>query len=88
MKDMVILFIHLLNTTAKLLGPGGAKAVIAENLLLKQQLLVVTQSRRRAPNLSNTDQFLMGFWSLFLQSGHISKVAVSPFTSKATGYWW
>ena len=52
MKDMVILLVHLLTTVAKLLGPGGAKAIIAENLLLKQQLLVVTRSRRRAPNLS------------------------------------
>jgi len=52
MKDIVILMVHLLTTVAKLLGPGGAKAVIAENLLLKQQLLVVTRSRRRAPNLS------------------------------------
>jgi len=34
MKDMVILFIHLLTTAAKLLGPGGVKAIIAENLLL------------------------------------------------------
>ncbi len=41
MKDMSILLVHLLTTVAKLLGPGGAKAVIAENLLLKQQLLVV-----------------------------------------------
>jgi len=50
--------VHLLTTVAKLLGPGGGKAVIAENLLLKQQLLVVTRSRRRAPNLSNTDRHL------------------------------
>ena len=45
MKDMSILFIHLLTTGAKLLGPGGAEAIIAENLLLKQQLLLVTRSR-------------------------------------------
>ena len=77
MKDIFILLVHLLTTVAKLLGPGGTKAVIAENLLLKQQLLVVTRSRRRAPNLSNADRFLMGFWSLFLQPGRIAKVAVS-----------
>ena len=51
MKDIVILLVHLLTTVAKLLGPGGTKAVIAENFLLKQQLLVVTRSRRRAPNV-------------------------------------
>jgi len=77
MKDMIILFIHLLTAAAKLLGPGGAKAIIAENLLLKQQLLVVTRSRRRAPHLSTTDRFLMGFWSLFLRPERIAKNALS-----------
>jgi hypothetical protein len=48
---MVILFAHLLTPAARLLGPGGAKAIIAENLLLKQQQLVVTRSRRGFVNL-------------------------------------
>jgi len=77
MKDILILFVHLLTTVAKLLGPGGTKAVIAENLLLKQQLLLVTRSRRRAPNLSTADRFLMGFWSLFLRPGRIARNALS-----------
>ncbi len=77
MKETVILLVHLLTTLAKLLGPGGTKAVIAENLLLKQQLLVVTRSRRRAPNLSTADRFLMGFLSLFLGRGRIARIAVS-----------
>ena len=41
MRDIGILFIHPLTTAAKLLGPGGATARIAENHPLKQQLLVV-----------------------------------------------
>jgi hypothetical protein len=81
MKDIAILLIHLLTTVAKLLGPGGAKAIISENLLLKQQLLIVTRSRRRAPNLSTADRFLMGFWSLFLRPGRIAKIALSIWPS-------
>jgi hypothetical protein len=77
MKHIVILLVHLLTTVAKLLGPGGAKAIIAENLLLKQQLLVVTRSERRAPNLSTADRFIMGFWSLFLRPARIVKNAFS-----------
>jgi len=77
MKDTVILMVHLLTTVAKLPGPAGTKAAIAENLLLKQQHLVVTRSRRRTSNLSNTDRFLLGFWLLFLRPGRIAKVAVS-----------
>jgi hypothetical protein len=37
---------------------------------MKQQLLVINRSRRRAPNLSALDRFLFGFWSLFLSPLH------------------
>ena len=77
MKDQLILLAHLLTTIAKLLGPGGARAVVADNLLMKQQLLVINRSRRRAPNLSALDRFLLfGFWSLFLDPRRIQRAAV------------
>ena len=34
MKDVIYLLFHLLTTIAKLIQPGGSRAVIAENLLL------------------------------------------------------
>jgi len=52
MKNVSLILIHLLLVIAKLLDPGGIKGIIAENLLLKQQLLIVCQLRRPAPNLS------------------------------------
>jgi hypothetical protein len=76
MKDLLILLAHLLTTVAKLLGPGGARAVFADSLLIKQQLLVIHRSQRRAPNLSTLDWFLFGFWSLFLDPRHIQRAAV------------
>ncbi len=33
-------FHHILATIAKVLTPGGARALVAEHLLLKQQLLI------------------------------------------------
>ncbi len=58
------------------MGPGGAKTIVADSLLMKQQLLVINRSRRRAPNLSALDRFLLGFWSLFLDPRHIQRAAV------------
>ena len=58
MKNLLWLLAHLLTTVARHLGPGGANAVIAENLLLKQQLLVISRARRRAPNITALDRFL------------------------------
>ena len=66
MKELLVLLAHLLTTIAKLLGPGGVRAVIADSLLMKQQLLVINRSWRRAPNFTELDRLLFGFWSLFL----------------------
>ena len=71
-----MLLIHLLTTLAKLMGPGGAKAVVADSLLMKQQLLVINRSRQLAPNLTVFDRMLLGFWSLFLSPHHIQRAAV------------
>ena len=76
MTDLMIFLAHLLITVAKLLGPGGAKAVVADNLQMKQQLLAMNRSRKRAPNLTTLDRFLPGFWSLFLNQKHIQRAAV------------
>ena len=66
MKDLLRNLLHLEVTTAKLCGPGGVRAVIAENLLLKQQLIVLRRDRQRAPNLTLSDRLICGFGSLFL----------------------
>jgi putative transposase len=68
---------HVAVTTAKLCGPGGVRAVIAENLLLKHQLLVLRRGRRRAPSLTTRDRLLCGFASLFLSPGRIRKAAIA-----------
>jgi hypothetical protein len=76
MKILLLLLAHLLTAVARHLGPGGVKAVVADNLLLKQQLLVLNRSRQRAPNLSALDRFLLGLWSLFLSTRRIVRCAV------------
>ena len=54
MRELLLLFIDLLSAFARLLGPGGAKAHVAENLLINtsSSLLVLARSRRRAPNVT------------------------------------
>lgn len=66
MRSLLFLFIYFLTTLAKLLGPGGIRAVLAENLLIKQQLLVINRTRYRAPALSPVDRACMGWLSLFI----------------------
>ena len=76
MKDVIYLLYHLLTTIAKLIQPGGSGAVIAENLLLKQQLIIHGRSRQRAPNLTSQDRTVLGFLSLFLIPRRLIRSAV------------
>ena len=76
MKELLTLFLHLLVTIARLIRPCGARAIVAENLVLKQQLLVMSRTRRRAPKLSAMDHFLLGLGTLFLSLRRIKRAAV------------
>jgi hypothetical protein len=76
MKNVIYLLFDLATTLAKLLRPGGSLRVIAENLLLKHQLIIHSRSRQRAPNLTNQDRALLGFWSLFLNPRRIVRSAI------------
>src|SRR6476660_6226342 len=76
MSNRVILFIHFLVTLARLLGPGGVRSIVAESLILKHQLLIVTRSRQRSPNLCTSDRILAGLIALLLRP----RIALKPST--------
>src|SRR5664280_545276 len=76
MKNAILVMVHLLARLAVLLGTGGTRAVLAENILLKQQLLVLQRSRRRAPNFRTVDRLLFGFCSQFLSLRRLIRAAI------------
>ena len=76
MRDLLSLLLHLLTTLAILLGRGGTRAVIAETLLVKHQLVVLNRSRRRAPNLTALDRAGMGLSTLFINPSRMHKLAI------------
>ena len=76
MTSAVLLFVHFLVLIANALRPGGIKALIAENLILKHQLTVLSRARQKAPNLTATDQFLFGMLSLVVARKRLRSVAV------------
>jgi len=75
-RDLAILFIHLIVTTARLLGPGGLRSVAAESLLVKQQLLILNRSRERAPNLTPMDRVIAGLCAGFMRPTRLVRSAI------------
>ena len=78
MKDMLLLSALLFVTIARHVGPGGAKAIVADSLLMKQQLLIINLSRHRSPKLTAMDRFLLGLL--------LSFPSTSPHSKSGSGY--
>ena len=76
MRDLLILLVHLIATLARLMGPGGLRSVVAESLLVKQQLLILNRSRHRAPNLRASDRIVAGVCALFMRPARVFRSAV------------
>ena len=76
MRDLVVLFLHLLTTVARLVGPGGARSVVAESILVTHQLLILNRSRRRAPNLHLADRLVAGVCTLFINPSRLIRAAI------------
>src|SRR5207248_2909940 len=76
MRDLVILFIHLITTVARLAAPGGARSVVAESVLVKHQLLILNRSRKRSPNLRTTDRVVAGLCAIVMRPGRLIRSAI------------
>jgi hypothetical protein len=44
-RDLIILLVHLVSALARLVDPGGMRSVVAETLVAKQQMLILTYRR-------------------------------------------
>ena len=75
MRDVVLLAVNLMVTLVKLTRPGGVRSVIAESLLLKQQLIVCGRTRRRVPPLTTLYRFLLGLTTMLVHPRRVDKLA-------------
>jgi hypothetical protein len=76
MRNLVILFIHLIVTLARLFGPGGMPSVVAESVLIKQQLLILSRPRVRSPNLRTSDSRVATLWALIMRLARLIRAAI------------
>src|SRR5215831_11156118 len=81
MRDVVILFIHLIVTVVRLARPGGLRSVVAESVLVKHQLRILNRGRKRAPNLRAADRIIAGLCTLFMRPTRILRSTIVLKTS-------
>jgi hypothetical protein len=76
MRDVVILFLHLIVTVVRLARPGGLRSVVAESLLLKHQLCILNRSHKRAPNLRAAERIIAGLCTLCMNPARVLRSAI------------
>ena len=76
MRDLIVLLIHLISTLARLLGPSGLRSVVAESLLIKQQLVISNRSQQRSSNLKASDRILVGISALLMRPSRVIRSAI------------
>ncbi|MFK7827865.1 MAG: transposase [Oligoflexales bacterium] len=82
MWNLIEITLNILVLFLRLLKPNGYKKILAENVALRQQLLVVSRKYKKAPNLKTSDRLIFSFLAQFLPRNRLRKVAiiVSPST--------
>src|SRR5215469_8084931 len=73
---------HLIVTVVRLIKAGGLRAVVAESVLARRQILILNRSRRRAPNLRVSDRIIAGLCTLLMHPSRILRcgIALKPST--------
>jgi len=73
---LAVLLLHLLATVARLAGPGGARSVVAESVLVKHQLLILNRPRKRSPKLRLPDRMIAGLCALLIRPSRLIRSAI------------
>jgi putative transposase len=76
MRDLITVLLHFIVVVARLVGPGGARSVAAESVLVKHQLLILNRSRKRAPNLRASDRIIVGLCTLLMRPARVLRSAI------------
>ncbi len=76
MKSILLFILHMLLIILRALQPVGIRKIAAENVMLRQQLLVVRRRQKRAPKLSFLDRLIFGFLASIIHPRRLSRIAM------------
>jgi transposase InsO family protein len=76
MANILLLLFHFASSLVKLAKPGGTKALVAENLLLRQQLIVARRGLHRSPRLLTSERFTFALLTPAIGIRRLKKTAI------------
>src|SRR5262249_27441259 len=76
MRDIFTLALHAIVIIVRLVRPGGVRAVVAESVLMRHQVLILSRGRKRAPNLRGSDRIIAGLCTLLMRPARVLRSAI------------
>lgn len=76
MKNWLHFTFYFIATLIRLSCPGGLKAIAAENIALRQQLILLTRNKKRSPKLTLSTRVIFGLLTAWINPRRLSKIAV------------
>jgi hypothetical protein len=76
MYDILVLFVHLIVTVVRLIKPGSLRAVVAESVLTRHQILILNRSRKRTPSLRVSDRIIAGLCTLLMHPSRVLRCGI------------
>ena len=76
MTKLIALIFSYIVLCQRLLSPGGIRAVAAENMALRQQLITLSRSQKRAPRLTFFEKITFGLLVSLISVKCITKIAI------------
>ncbi len=76
MKLIAFIFSYIV-LCLKLLSPGGVRAVVAENMVLRQQLITLSRNQKRSPRLTFFEKITFGLLSSMISAKRLTRIAIT-----------
>ena len=77
MRNLVVFIFSFVVVWLRILKPGGARAIAAENIALRKQVIILTRHKKRSPNLSTLDRIFFGLLSSMISAKRLSRIAIA-----------
>ena len=77
MIDLVRFICGWIRVVILILRPGGVKAIAAENMVLRQQLISLSRQHKRSPKLNTLDRIMFGMLARWINPRRLSRIAIT-----------
>src|SRR3990167_5251068 len=76
MMKLIALISGYIILLLRLLPPGGVRAIAAENIVLRQQLISSARGQKRAPRLTFFDKITLGLFATIINTKRLTRIAI------------